>query len=241
MCFAFEKTESATVTGVSLLEFLTAFLVFLSFRYYFRAIKQYRRCLRIEDPKLSLRLRNLAQSGGLYNIEFQGTRYSNGIMEAAIYRIITRNVIIFSKSLLTSLANDSICAVVAHEIGHAVHKHMVCKDILRIFCASGIIIVIWSLFSLLFSHSTMSNQLQTFYEVSLLVAILIGTPVCIIAKNRIYQLQELQADAYAVQAGLGNELITALKLSEKNMIREMNPHPLLQLLNTDHPAHYPAN
>ncbi len=234
-CFVPVKIEHKTVANISLTEFLFIFLAFLSVRYYFRAIKQYRRCMKIEGRELSLKLRNLAQSGGVSTIEFQGTPYCNGIMEAAIYRLFRRNVVVFSKSLLTSMEEDSICAVAAHEIGHAVHKHMVYKDILSIFLTSGIIIAIWSFYSLLFSHSSMPNQLKTIYEVSLLVGILIGIPVCIIAKNRIYQLQELQADAYAVQAGLGNELITALKLSEKNRIREMNPHPLLQLLNTDHP------
>ena len=169
------------------------------------------------------------------NIEFHRMLYDNGNMEAGIFRLFSRKIVVFSETMLTSLDVNSICAIAAHEVGHAAHKHIVSAYVLKAACSCGAIILAWFYFNFLFSYSSLSDQQQIFYEICLLLEILIGIPLCIIIKNKIHQMEEQQADIYAVKMKHGRELINALKRSEKDTIRELNPHPLLHLLTSDHP------
>ena len=236
LCMPSQSIKHSYKVSVSLPAVILCCLVFLSVRYFFKVIKQNRQFLPVSDQDLSDKLHQLAQACGENNIEFQETSFDNGYMEAAVYSVFHRNFIVFSKALINSLDHDCLCAIAVHEIGHVVHRHLLHMHILKILCTGGIIILLWSFFGFVFSHSSLSESQQTIHELWLLFEMLIGTPVFIMIKNRLCQLEEKQADLYAQRMGFGINLVNALKLSERDAIRELNPHPLLLLLTAKHPS-----
>ena len=227
--------DNALNTSVSLPKAIFFCLLFFAIRNIIHSTKQYKRCFVILDRNLLCELHQLAQASGVSNIEFHRIFCGSDNMDAGIFRFFSRKVIMFSNALITSLDIDSICAIAAHEIGHAAHKHIVSTNILKAACASGAIALAWSFFNFLFTYASLSEQQQTLYSICLLLEILIGIPLCIIIKNKICQAEELQADTYAARTKYGKVYANALKQSEKKSIQELNPHPLLLLLTSDHP------
>jgi len=213
-----------------------ACLVFLSVRYRLRAARQYNSCVAVRDRDLSDRLHGLARQCGVDNIEFHEGLYDSGHMRATVYWLFHRNIVAFSPSLLRNLETDAVCAVAAHEIGHAGLRHLTHRILLIILCTCGTVFLVWSFFDLLPRIPFLPDLTWTFHEIIMLLEFFVVFPVCIMIKNRIFQLEELHADAYAVKAGFGKESVIALKRIEKETIAELNPHPLLQLLTSTHPS-----
>ncbi len=223
-------------TPVSLPFLLILAFACLAIRNTVRATKQYRRCFPIGDQKLTCELRQLAQTSGASNVEFHKVYCVNGNMDAGIFRFFRRKVIIFDATTINSLDNESICAIAAHELGHAVNRHIASTNILKAVCVGCAVILGWSYLSFISTFSSLSYQLQTVWGFRLLLEILIGVPACIMIMNKIRQIEELKADIYASKTKYGNVFISALKRSEKNVIHELNPHPLLLLLTSDYPS-----
>lgn len=150
----------------------------------------------------------------------------------------SRRIVLFD-TLLQQLNPEEICAVVAHEIGHARKLHIL--KMLLLSMASSF--VVFYLCSRLLSNpaiyaafgfqqsSPYAALIILFFAISPLGLLL--SPLARIPSRRF----EYEADRFAVLAIGGPEgLITALmKLSEKSL-GNLTPHPLYSFVYYSHPA-----
>ncbi len=147
----------------------------------------------------------------------------------------TKKVMIFD-TMLDKLTEDEICAVIAHEIGHANYNHM-SKDMAKTVVNFAIYTF---LFYLLATSSIISDNLNIteYFSFVVIVFMLLLSPVGIISSiltNIISRKHEYQADAITVEYGFGNAMITALKKVGKSNLATLTPHPLFVFLKYNHP------
>ena len=147
----------------------------------------------------------------------------------------TKKVMIFD-TLLNELTEDEICAVIAHEIGHANYNHMF-KDMAKTVVNLALYTF---LFYLLATSNIIGNNLEIteYFGFVVIVFVLLLSPLGIVTKiitNIISRKHEYQADAIAVDYGFGNEMITALKKVGRSNLASLTPHPLFVFMKYNHP------
>ncbi len=127
----------------------------------------------------------------------------------------TKRVTLYD-TLLAKLSNEQIFAVVAHELGHFKHKHII----------ASLGVMLGAFFALTFLLGALN---AAFYDSlalakngagAVIVFLLFSTPILYFAMpliNFIYKKNEFEADRYAASMGLKEAMIEALKtLSKEN-------------------------
>jgi STE24 endopeptidase len=147
----------------------------------------------------------------------------------------TKKVMIFD-TMLEKLTEDEICAVIAHEIGHANYNH-VSKDIFKTLFSLAIYTV---LFYLLATSNIISSNLNIteYFSFIVIIFILLLSPIGVITStisNTISRKHEYQADAITIEYGYGNEMITTLKNVARENLANLTPHPLYVIMKYNHP------
>lgn len=142
---------------------------------------------------------------------------------------------------------DELLAVLLHEIGHLKHKKNIYNYIVYIVYAMLFIFVVWLLPNgqyVIKINSYINNcfGLQyTNYILSLTILSYALTPLLFIFSvysNYVSCMEEKEADFNAVDHGYGQALIdTFTKLSSDELV-DVNPHPLVELLEYNHPGMY---
>lgn len=174
-------------------------------------------CKPLEESPLKERLERLCQKANFRHAGMLIWTMMNNSLTAAIIGILPRfRVIIFSRPLLKNLSADSIEAVLAHEIGHSYHKHLV----LFPFIAMGMPVTL-GLFSLFFGEeiSTWFNlRLQPFDDEFRVIAYSLtlflmyaGILACYFRFiiGLFSRLFERQADLHVFQLGLDPQYMIA--------------------------------
>lgn len=146
--------------------------------------------------------------------------------------------IVFFDTLIDTLSISQIIGVLAHEMGHYKHKHLI-KMICASFVQTGILFYFLSLimkneqlfaaFSM--THVSVYASLVFFgflyAPVSLLLSILF---------NGISRKHEFEADQYAAQSTEQPQyLVESLKILSKTNLTNLTPHPLHVFLHYSHP------
>ncbi|MBU1141320.1 MAG: M48 family metallopeptidase [Firmicutes bacterium] len=149
----------------------------------------------------------------------------------------TREVVLFD-TLIEKLSEDEILSVLAHELGHAMHKDAPKMIIERA--------VIFGLYALILGLIMQSPALATAFSLSdihlgfglILFGILIepidfvlGIPL-----NYLSRKAEYAADAFSTQYVDKIHVMNALRILVKENYSNLNPHPLFILLHYSHPA-----
>jgi STE24 endopeptidase len=148
-----------------------------------------------------------------------------------------KRIVLFD-TLIKDLETDEIVAVLAHEIGHYKKKHIV-QSILMSILSSGIIFYILSLFLGNLSLAEALGGKTASFHLGLVGFSLLFTPVSEVSGllfSHISRKNEYQADNYAVQFGLGNALISALKKLSVKSLSNLNPHPWVVFWYYSHPT-----
>jgi STE24 endopeptidase len=146
--------------------------------------------------------------------------------------------IVLYDTLIEDLETDEIVAVLAHEIGHYKKKHTLTGLFLGIV-QTGIMLYI---FSLLVSSPYLSQALgveQAKFHIGLIAFGILYSPLSFImgiGMNVISRKNEYQADAYAAQFGMANELGGALKKLSVKSLSNLTPHPLYVFFHYSHPT-----
>lgn len=148
----------------------------------------------------------------------------------------SREVILFD-TLLERMSDDEILAVLAHELGHAVHK-----DTWRLL---GQQVAVMALYALGIGLVLQSPGLFTsfgfsgihfgfgFILFSILVepvSLLLGVPLNLLSRKA-----EYKADAFATKHTNSQWMIAALKVLSRENLVNLNPHPLSVRLYYSHP------
>ncbi|MEJ5224985.1 MAG: M48 family metallopeptidase [Anaerolineales bacterium] len=148
----------------------------------------------------------------------------------------TREVVMFD-TLLEKLQPDEILSVLAHELGHALHK-----DVPRMLAVQ---IAVLGVYAALIGGILQSPALaQSFglsgvhFGFSLILFSILIAPVELLLSlpvNAISRRAEYAADAFAAQQAGAQPTLRALRTLAQENLANLNPHPLYILLHYTHP------
>jgi STE24 endopeptidase len=147
-----------------------------------------------------------------------------------------KQVVLFD-NLIHVMKEDEVVAVLAHEIGHGLHKD-VFKNMVRGFflifayIALFILLVKEDIFSVafLFPGAHFGFGIILFSILISPIDSIIQIPLSYLSRK-----MEYAADGYAASVGLGNEMIQALKGLARVNLSNLTPHPLVVKLTYSHP------
>ncbi|HNQ03637.1 MAG TPA: M48 family metallopeptidase [Thiobacillaceae bacterium] len=145
--------------------------------------------------------------------------------------------IVFYDTLLRQLSPDQIEAVLAHELGHFHHRHIVKRIGFMFLVSLGLLAVLawlkdthWFYAGLGVAHATDATALALFF-LTLPVFLFPFTPLMSLYSRR----HEFQADAFAARHSQPAHLISALARLYCDNATTLTPDPLYSLFYDSHP------
>lgn len=153
-----------------------------------------------------------------------------------------KRIVLFD-TLMDTLTNEEIVAVLAHEIGHYKHKHT------RMMLAASLInmAIMFYLLSLALGTPEEGNihiaqalggNIPSFHFGVIVFGILYAplSTLLNVGMNAISRKNEYQADAFARDNGLAIPLSNALKKLSVSSLSNLNPHPAYVFFHYSHPT-----
>jgi len=146
--------------------------------------------------------------------------------------------IVLYDTLVEKMEEDEVVAVLAHEIGHAKHRHTL-KGI-----PFSVLMIAALLFIAQFFVSREAVSLAFGFEemniaFGLYISLLIAIPLLLPANlplNSLMRKFERDADVYAAKYAGADNLISALKKLARENFSNLTPHPLVVKLTHGHPT-----
>lgn len=164
---------------------------------------------------------------------------------AAVLNVPWRREITIADNFLNENSHGELMAVVAHEIGHLKHRRGF-SDLGRLMGPMILLLLICLLLTwpapvmMVNDWVTLSFGLGTtnYYLDILLVTLAFGPALMLVnaASNFLQRKNEYEADQEAVRAGYGNDLAEMLKKAARDELKNINPHPFIEMLECDHPG-----
>jgi STE24 endopeptidase len=193
----------------------------------------------LEDEDLKIKIENLSTKIDLnfkdYYIMNASLRSSHG---NAYFTGFGKNKrIVFFDTLLKTLTNNEVMAVLAHELGHLKKKHIL-KSLFRGIIFMGIGFYILGLllnsseFFLAFGKAKQSSHMALIlFSFLLPIYTFLLTPISSWLSRR----NEYEADQFAVENTDGDELISALVKMYKDNSSSLTPSPMFSKFYYSHP------
>jgi len=145
--------------------------------------------------------------------------------------------VVLYDNLISKMNDDEIVSVLAHELGHSAHK-----DTLRIFFQQALV---FGAFAVLFGLIFQGTEIYTAFGLSgihfgfglILFGILVSPITLLFGIPQAYlsRKAEYKADSFAVRLTSKESMISALKVLSREVLVNLNPHPLAVLLYYSHP------
>lgn len=141
-------------------------------------------------------------------------------------------------TLIEDLEEEEIVAVLAHEVGHYKHKHIIYNLSISILSTG---FTLW-LLSLLVGNPMLYEALgveQPGFHIGLIAFGLLYTPISTLTgflMNILSRRFEYQADNYASDTYHGRYLISSLKKLSQKSLSNLTPHPLYVKVHYSHPS-----
>lgn len=193
----------------------------------------------LPEGELRTAIENFAKSTGfeLKNIyQIDGSKRSTKA-NAYFSGLGPKKRIVLYDTLIEQMTNAEIVAVLAHEIGHYSKKHTI-KGVFVSIINTGITLYLFSLFV---SYPQISESLGVNgikFHVALIAFAILYTPISMITSmilNISSRKNEFEADNFAKNHGLAEELISGLKKLSVNNLSNLTPHPFHVFMNYSHP------
>ena len=148
----------------------------------------------------------------------------------------SKRIVLFD-TLIDKMSEDEIVAVLAHEIGHNKHKHIIFNLFQTVVMLSVYILVLS-----LFLNREIFSQAFGFESINLgfnlvLYMIVLSPILTIISMGTSFVSRkfEYQADRFVKENGEANDLTSALKVLARENYSNLTPHPLYVKLFYSHP------
>jgi len=148
----------------------------------------------------------------------------------------TREVVLFD-TLIEKLNKDEILSVLAHELGHAVHK-----DVPRLMGAQIAVLGIYAaLIGFILQNPALAQEFglsDVHFGFSLLLFGILSEPLDLLISlpvNAISRRAEYAADAFAAKWAGAPAMRNALRILAQENLANLNPHPFYVLLHYTHP------
>ena len=151
--------------------------------------------------------------------------------------------IVLYDTLMNTLNTEEIVAVLAHEIGHYKHKHTLLMLLISIL-NTGFMLFLLSLAlgtpetGNVHLAEALGSQYPSFH-LGVIVFGILYTPISTllgVGLNVISRRNEFQADSFAKENGLGDELGEALKKLSVSTLSNLNPHKAYVFFHYSHPT-----
>jgi len=193
----------------------------------------------LQDEQLKTRIESLLtkcgfKSQGLFVMD-GSTRSSHGNAYFTGFGASKR--VVFFDTLLARLNTDEIESVLAHELGHFKHHHVI-KRIIMLFSVSflGLALLGWLMQQAWF-YTGLGVQNTSDYMA--LILFLLVTPVFLFllrpAMASYSRKNEFEADAYAAKQASAKELVSALVKLYRDNAATLTPDPLHSAFYDSHP------
>lgn len=193
----------------------------------------------LENPSLTERLLELSRRSGTRVkgvFEWKLSEKSKKANAALVGLGNTRRIIL-SDTLLKKFSEDEVEAVLAHELGHHVHRHMLRGLAVQVAATFlGFYLVNLTLFR--FSRFFGFAGVADFASLPLLALVITALSLVLLpAVNAHSRLMEHHADAYALRAiPKRSAFVSSMeKLAELNLA-ERKPHPWIEFIFHSHPS-----
>ncbi len=148
--------------------------------------------------------------------------------------------IVLYDTLMEQMTTEEIVAVLAHEIGHYKHKHILKNYLFSLpFSLLLFYLLGWMLNSDLLAQ-VLGGEKAVFH-LNAIAFFTLYTPISTLldlAGNILSRRFEYQADAYANKYGFGEQLISGLKKLSAKSLSNLMPHPFYVFFNYSHPTLY---
>ncbi len=228
---------------------ITAFTLFMVMFYSDIIVPLFNKQVPLEEGELKDKILDFARKAGfevdkIYKID--GSKRSTKA-NAYFSGLGKRKRIVLYDTLIDTMSPDEIVAVLAHEIGHYKHKHIL-KSFVFNTIHTGILLYVFSLVSQskdlseALLHSPLgynsSSQIQAYFHLNIIVFSLLYSPVSTVLEimmNAFSRHNEYEADNYAKKHGLAMYLVSALKKLAANNMSNLTPHPLYVKVYYSHP------
>jgi STE24 endopeptidase len=147
-----------------------------------------------------------------------------------------KRIVLFD-TLIKEMTSEEIVAVLAHEVGHYKKKHIPVNMLLSLFQTAVMLLLLYFALKIPGLSYALGSDIHSFYLGITAFGILM-TPVSLLTGlmgSMLSRKFEFQADAFAVQYGMGISLATALKKLSVNNLTNPYPHPLYVFFHYSHP------
>ena len=221
---------------------LTLFSLFISFFYSTLIVPLFNKQTPLPGGELRDAIESFAQKVGfqLNNIYvIDGSKRSTKA-NAYFTGFGRKKRIVLYDTLISSMSNDEIVAVLAHEIGHYKHKHVIKNLLINIPYSLAILYLLgFILNSDAFAqamggvHASFHLNLLAFGLIYSFFSVLLGTFV-----NALSRRFEYQADHFAKEYGMAGALVSALKVLSSKSLTNLTPHPFVVFITYSHPTLY---
>lgn len=148
-----------------------------------------------------------------------------------------RRIVLYD-TLINDLTTQEVVAVLAHEIGHYKRKHTMKNFVV----VSLVMLLQLYVLSLALSSVTMAQAMglqEPAFAISLIAFAILYTPIDMVTgliMNSLSRKMEYQADKFANDNGLGEELVSALKKISVKSLSNLTPDSLYVKFNYSHPT-----
>lgn len=193
----------------------------------------------LENPSLTERLLELSRRAGTRvkgAFEWKLSEKSKKANAALVGLGNTRRIVL-SDTLLAQFQDEEVEAVLAHEFGHHVHRHMFQGIAIQGGTTFLGFYLIYRAVGWLSPHFGFQGAAD-FANLPLLAVVTVGLSLVLLpAVNAHSRAMERQADAYALRAILSRDaFISSMeKLAELNLA-ERQPHPWIEFVFHGHPS-----
>lgn len=146
--------------------------------------------------------------------------------------------VVLYDTLLNDLEEDEIVAVLAHEVGHYKHRHIVFNMVASV-ALTGLTLFILSLFITIPELSLGIGVTQPSFHAGLIAFGILYSPISSVTgliMNYFSRKFEYQADAFAKATFNAGALITSLKKLSGNSLGNLTPHPAYVFIHYSHPT-----
>lgn len=148
--------------------------------------------------------------------------------------------IVLYDTLTDQMTKEEIVAVLAHEIGHYKHKHVMKNYLFTLpFNLLLFFLLGWMLKSDLLAQ--VMGGTQASFHLNAIAFFILYSPVSTVldlAGNVLSRRYEYQADAFANKYGYGAALVSGLRKLSSNSLSNLMPHPLYVFFHYSHPTLY---
>ncbi len=218
---------------------IVAFQVFMSLFYTDIIVPLFNKLTPLEQGALREKIEGYAQKTGydlsdIYKID--SSRRSTKL-NAYFTGWGRKKKIVLYDTLIEKLTEDEIVAVLAHEVGHYKHKHVI-KSMLLSIIITGAYLYIFQLFSTSDVIAQALGVTKTNFHIALTAFGILFSPIDFVLGTIMHifsRKNEFQADQYAASTAEPETIISALKKLSVENLSNLTPHPLYVFFEYSHP------